>query len=324
LGVGVEGGVTGKGASIRIIDDIVKDAEQALTETAMEKIWRWLSGTFSSRNSAEGGEVKEIFCATLWGERDPQYILQQTEGKDWYILSMPVYNEEKDEMLCGELLSKKAFLKLKARMSVDPRTKTIFFANYMCLAIDDNEAKVFPRSSMLTYSKVPTEIINEKEVMQGWTFAIIDTADEGKDYFAMPIFQVVLPYVYLIDCIFDQQNLTIQESQVISKTKEYKIRKIVVETNSAGAYFKRRLDVLLPGIEIYGQWSKTNKIARILSMAGIVKYYFRFPENPNPTTGRFMTQVYRLMKTSKKEDDAPDSLSAAAAHLESHYEMFKE
>ena len=65
LGVGVGGGVTGKGATLRIIDDLVKDIEDALSPTSMEKKWRWLSGTFSSRNSAEEGEVKEIFCATL-------------------------------------------------------------------------------------------------------------------------------------------------------------------------------------------------------------------------------------------------------------------
>jgi len=36
-----------------------------------------------------------------------------------------------------------------------------------------------------------------------------------------------------------------------------------------------------------------------------------------------MKQVYRLLKTSKKEDDAPDSLAGSAMHLEAQYEMFK-
>jgi len=323
LGVGVTGGVTGKGATLRIVDDIVKDAEQAMSEVALEKIWRWFSGTFSSRNSAEAGEVKEIFCATLWGERDPQAILEETEGEEWYILSMPIYNAETDKMLCDELMGREAFEKLKKRMLVDSQTRMIFYANYMCEAISDNENKAFPMSSLKTYKNIPTEIIDGKTVMQGWTFAVIDTADEGADYFAMPLLQVVEPYIYLFDAIFDQENLTIQESQILSKTKEQSIRKIVCETNSAGAYFKRRITKLLPGIEIYGQWSKGNKMARILSMAGIIKYFFRFPENPNPTTEKFMNQVYRLLKTSKKEDDAPDSLAGGAAHLEAHFGMFK-
>jgi len=325
LGVGVNGLVTGKGATLRIMDDIVKGADQALSDTAMDKLWIWLTGTFSSRNSeSEAGEVREIFCATLWGELDPQFRLEETEGDEWYVVSMPVYNAETDEMLCEKILSKKAFVKLKSRMLVDSRTRMIFYANYMCEAIGDNENKAFPRSECKTYKQIPTEVIDGKEVMQGWTFAFADTADEGTDNFAMPILQVIPPYVYLIDSIFDQENLTIQESQVLSKSKEQTIRKIVVETNSSGAYFKRRITELLPGVEIYGQWSKANKMARILSMSGIIKYYFRFPENPNPTTEKFMNQVYRLLKTSKKLDDAPDSLSGAAAHLESHFGMFKE
>jgi predicted phage terminase large subunit-like protein len=325
LGVGVSGGVTGKGATLRIMDDIIKDAEQALNETALEKIWIWLSGTFSSRNSAEGGEVKEIFCATLWGERDPQSILEQTEGDEWYILSMPVFDADKDEMLCDDLLSKKAFVKLKARMCVDSRTKMIFYANYMCKAIDDNESKAFPRSSIKTYKDIPTETINEsgETKEQGWTFAIIDPADEGTDYFSMPIFQVLTDEVYLKDAIFDQENLTIQESQVVAKVKEHKIGVLFIETNNAGAYFVRRMRELLPHVEIMGFWSKSNKMARILSYAGIIKLFFRFPESPNPTTERLMNQLFRLMKTSKKEDDAADSVAGAARYLESHYSMFK-
>lgn len=328
LGVGVSGIVTGKGATLRIIDDIVKGAEQALSDTAMDKLWVWLAGTFSSRNSAEGGEVKEIFCATLWGERDPQFILIETEGDEWFVLSMPVYDSKTDTMLCDSLLSKKEYLKLKKRAEVDSRTKSIFHANYLCVAIDDNESKAFPRSSIKTYKTIPTEVIKEndieKVVEQGWTFMVNDTADEGKDYFAGPIFQIVGNYVYLKDTIFDQENLTVQESQVQSKVKEHKVGKLVIETNNAGAYFRRRVQELIPALEIFGQWSKSNKMARILSMVGIIKLYFLFPENPNPDTERYMNQVFRLLKTSTKEDDAPDSLSIAAAHLELHYGLFRE
>jgi len=328
LGVGVNGLVTGKGATLRIMDDIVKGADQALSDTAMDKLWIWLTGTFSSRNAAEEEEVREIFCATLWGERDPQYRLQETEGDEWYILSMPVYDSELDEMLCEDLLSKKAFVKLKARMLVDSRTKGIFYANYMCEAIDDNEAKAFPRSSLKFYKYLPTKTINEngteKEIPQGWLFSFIDTADEGMDNFAMPIFRVIGDLVYLVDCIFDQENLTIQLSQVASKLKEHgRFGEIVVETNSAGAFFKRTLEDNHPDTPFFGQWSKANKMARILSYAGIIKLYYRFPENPNPNVERFMKQVYRLLKTSKKEDDAPDSLAGSAMHLEAQYEMFK-
>jgi len=61
---------------------------------------------------------------------------------------------------------------------------------------------------------------------------------------------------------------------------------------------------------------------RIIGMAWLIKANFYFPENPNPTVAKFMKQVYRLMKTSKKDDDAPDSLSGAAFHLDDTYKLF--
>lgn len=316
LGVGVEGGVTGKGATLRIMDDLVKDAAQALNDTALNKIWVWLSGTFSSRNSAEEGDVKEIFCATLWGENDPQYILQLTEGDEWYILSMPIYDAEKDEMLCPDFMSKQAFEKLKKRMLVDSRTTMIFHANYMCEAISDNESKVFAKSSLQYYDKLPEE--------EYFTIGQIDPADEGDDHFAFPIARVYGNYVYIVDAIFDQENLTLQEPKVQAKHKEHKFGEVVVETNNAGAYFKRRLEELMPDLNTYGKWAKSTKMPRIIQYAGLVKLYFRFPNNPTPALQKLMLQLWKLKSTSKKEDDAGDSIAGLAAHLERHYGIFNE
>jgi len=326
LGVGVGGGVTGKGATIRIIDDIIKDAEVALSDTALSKIWVWLSGTFSSRNAAKGGDVKEIFCATIWGEQDPQMILEATEPDEWYILSMPIYDANIDQMLCPDMMSKESYLKLKKRMEVDSRTKMIFQANYHCVAISDNESKVFPISSLKRYTTFPPSEKDEQgDVIQNWwVVSAIDTADEGKDSFSMPITRVYGNRVYLIDAVFDQQNLTLQEPEVIGKTKEHKISNFVIETNNFGAYFIRRIRELLPEVEIFGRYSKGNKMARILANAGLIKLYFYFPENPSPALQRLMNQTCKLMKTSTKEDDGPDSLALLSSYLEKYHGMFKE
>jgi predicted phage terminase large subunit-like protein len=228
---------------------------------------------------------------------------------------MPIYNEDQDKMLCESLMSKKEFEKLKARMCLESHTRMIFLANYMCKAVQDDENLIFPHKSIKTYKAIPED--------EGWIFAVADTADEGLDFFAMPIFKIIGNKVYLIDCIFDQNNLTIQEDQVVSKAKEHNIRKILVETNSAGAYFKRRLQSLLDNIEVYGQYSKANKISRILSYSGIIKNHFLFPENPTPIVSKFINRVFGIMKTSKKDDDAPDALAIGAAHLEIHYNLFE-
>jgi len=183
--------------------------------------------------------------------------------------------------------------------------------------VTELEGQVFSESSLKRYKYFP-------ENMEYFTVAFADTADEGEDYFAMPIGRVYGSNVYITDAIFDQENLTIQEGQLQSKVKEHKISTLAIETNNAGAYFTRRMRELLPIVDIFGQYSKSNKMARILANAGLVKLYFYFPENPNPTLERFMIQVYRLMKTSTKEDDAPDALTGLAAYLEKYHGLFRE
>jgi PBSX family phage terminase large subunit len=183
--------------------------------------------------------------------------------------------------------------------------------------IQDLEGAVFPDRSIKRYKEFP-------ENMEYFTIAFVDSADEGTDNFAMPIARVYGDRIYITDAIFDQYNLTIQEGQVQSKVKEHHISVMVVETNSFGAYFIRRLRELLKGVEIFGQYQKANKMARILANSGLIKTYFYFPEKPNDTLQAFMNQVFSLLKDSKDRDDAPDSLAGLCAYVEKFHGLFKD
>jgi predicted phage terminase large subunit-like protein len=183
--------------------------------------------------------------------------------------------------------------------------------------ISELEGQVFSEGSLKRYRDLPDN-------MEYFTIAYVDSADEGKDHFAMPIARVYGNRVYIIDCIFDQENLTIQEGQVIGKVKEHRISTLAIETNSFGAYFSRRIRELLPEVEVFGMFSKTNKMGRILANAGLIKAYFYFPEKPNPALQKFMDQTVKLLKTDKEEDDAADSLSGLSAYLEKYLQLFRE
>lgn len=182
--------------------------------------------------------------------------------------------------------------------------------------ITELEGQVFPDSSLKRYREFPQD-------QNYYVAAFADTADEGADHFAMPIARVYGDQVYIIDCIFDLENLTIQEGQVHGKVKEHRISNLCVETNAAGAYFSRRLRELIPEVQIFGQFSKMNKMSRILAQAGLIKHYFYFPVNPNPTLQAYMDQVMALLKDSKDKDDAPDSLAGLSAYLEKYMGLFK-
>lgn len=67
IAAGVGGGITGEGATIGIIDDPVKNSEEADSKVYREKAWEWYATTFSTR--FERGAV-EVICQTRWHEDD--------------------------------------------------------------------------------------------------------------------------------------------------------------------------------------------------------------------------------------------------------------
>jgi len=74
LPAGIGGPITGKGAHILVIDDPVKNAEEADSADAREKIWQWYLSTAYSR-LAPGGGV--LVIQTWWHDDDLAGRLQQ-------------------------------------------------------------------------------------------------------------------------------------------------------------------------------------------------------------------------------------------------------
>lgn len=95
---GVGGGITGMGAHVLIIDDPVKDSEQANSEVYQEKVWDWFSSTAYTRLMPGGGV---LIILTRWHENDlAGKILARMktgEGENYRVLSFPAV-AEKDEI----------------------------------------------------------------------------------------------------------------------------------------------------------------------------------------------------------------------------------
>lgn len=67
IGDGIGGGFTGKPGHIFLIDDPIKNAEEALSATTKESHWAWYQSTCKTRMAANSGQ---IIMATSWAEDD--------------------------------------------------------------------------------------------------------------------------------------------------------------------------------------------------------------------------------------------------------------
>jgi hypothetical protein len=114
---GVGGGITGKGASLLVIDDPVKNAEEAGSEVIQLKQLEWWISTARTRLEHRAGC---ILVMTRWHEADlaGQLLAREAEegGEHWELLNLPAYAEgpddplgrEEGDVLCSELFPKES------------------------------------------------------------------------------------------------------------------------------------------------------------------------------------------------------------------------
>ena len=100
--VGIGGGITGQGADLLIIDDPVKNREEAESKTTQDKIAAEYQSTLYTRLHP-GAAI--IIVMTRWHEDDlcGRLLAQQEDGDTWEVLSLPAIAESADDALGREI-----------------------------------------------------------------------------------------------------------------------------------------------------------------------------------------------------------------------------
>ena len=89
--VGVGGSLTGTPVDLGIIDDPIKDAVEANSDTYRERVWAWYTDVFLTRlhNSS-----KQILILTRWHSDDLAGRLLELEPEKWTVVSIPAIRED--------------------------------------------------------------------------------------------------------------------------------------------------------------------------------------------------------------------------------------
>lgn len=125
IAAGVGGSITGEGANLFIIDDPIKNSEEADSERVRENVWEWYQSTAFTRLEP-GGAM--IVIMTRWHEDDliGRLLREDEERHEWTRIRLPAFAEEGDplgrrvgEPLWPERYSKKDLERI--RETVGPR-----------------------------------------------------------------------------------------------------------------------------------------------------------------------------------------------------------
>jgi len=129
--VGRGGSITGRGADMLIIDDLIKDAEEAESPTIREKCWEWFTKVAMTRLMTVGAGV--VIVMTRWHEDDvvgrltdpSNSCYSESEAKKWKVINLPAIAIPSDPLgrEVGEALWPERFPLefLNAQKTLNPR-----------------------------------------------------------------------------------------------------------------------------------------------------------------------------------------------------------
>lgn len=95
-GVGVGGPATGKGADVILLDDVLKNREEADSPIYRANLIGWYKGVVRTRLQP-GGSIALI--QTRWGTSDfVQWLLSETAHENWEVISLPAIALDNDPL----------------------------------------------------------------------------------------------------------------------------------------------------------------------------------------------------------------------------------
>jgi conserved hypothetical protein len=301
------GTATGFGADLIVIDDLIKNSEEAYNSNVLEKHIDWFTNTMLSRT--EKG-FKLIIIMTRWASNDlAGFILSNYD--DVVHINYKAINDDGTPLDEGTLSLEDFEFKTKNM------AKEIVYANYQQEPIDI-KGRLY--SEFKTYVDLPKEKIVKIS-------AYCDTADTGDDFLCNIIYADCKDSAYILDVIYTKEAMEITEPLVAEAYKKFNVNVADIESNNGGRAFARNIERITRDKGNYKtviKWfhQSGNKIARILSNSAWVNNNIYMPIDWKNKWGEFAKDIISYQKEGKnKHDDGPDALTGVAEKTINRNEM---
>lgn len=308
LATSPSGTATGFGASLLLIDDIIKNSEEAYNENVKDKIWDWYTNTMLSRLE-QGG--KQIIVMTRWATDDLAGRIMNScdlDGQKYIHINMKALQSD-GSMLCEELCDHNKFIQISKNMSAD-----IIAANYQQEPIDI-KGRLY--ESFKLYDSIPKDK-NGNCLFTG-IHSYCDTADKGEDFLCNIIYGIYNNEAYVLDVVYTDEAMEVTEELVAASLYDNKVNLAIIESNNGGRGFARSVERILKEkyhsnkTKIKPIHQSANKEARILSNATWVMNHIYFPSNWKHKWPEYYTAMIKYQRQGKnKHDDAPDATTGVA------------
>lgn len=229
---GVGGPATGKGFHLGIIDDPLKNSEEAASDTIREKQKDWYRSTFSTREEP-GGAV--VVIMTRWHEDDlAGWLLAHEAGNDdeperWHVVNMPAIADqaplrlpatctvEEDDRPVGEALCIERYPLPKLR-EIERRLGSYFWNALFQQRPGPRDGEFFKREWFKIVRVLPARC----RLVRYWDKA----ASEGKGAYSAGVLMAVSPdnRYFVVDVVRGQWSAGQREAVILQTAQMDRLR----------------------------------------------------------------------------------------------------
>lgn len=296
---------TGIGANFVIVDDIIKNNEEAANELVKDKHWEWYNNTLVQRMERPR---KQILIMTRWASDDLVGRTLEKKADKCHLITYKAVQAD-GSMLCDEIMTAEEYKDVISEMGAD-----IASANYQQEPID-LKGRLY--SSFKTYDKIPVD--NYGNSLFEGVYSYTDTADEGDDFLCTIIWGMYMREAYVLDVYYTKAGMEETEPETAKRFHEFQVGRARIESNNGGSGFARNVLRILS--ETYRsnytdiKWfhQSKNKNARILSNATFVMNHIYYPINWKDRWPEYHNAMIRYQREGEnRHDDAPDCTTGVA------------
>lgn len=310
---GVGGGITGMGGEYIIIDDPVKNREEANSATYRGKVWDWYTSTLYTRREKDACILVTL---TRWHEDDlAGRLLERMKepGADqWTILSLPAICEDDpppyDIRKPGEALWPGKY-DIKELQSIKSTVGTYDWSALYQQRPQPAEGAIFKREWMQnTYKALP----HMQMAIQSWDLPFVKSANSAKC--AGLVLGRNGSCIYVLDVVNDKMEFTdtVQAIRLLS-AKHPKARAKVIENKANGPALVSLLQKEVPGmVEFNPRGSKEERAISVTPYFEAGNVFF-----PDPTVAPWVHDLIEdlLSFPSGKYKDTTDAMVQGILYL---------
>lgn len=242
---GAGGPLTGKGFKVGIVDDLIKNNEEAMSQTIRKKHQDWFQSTFTTRGEPDSAIIAIM---TRWHDDDLIGWLEKTQGEQWEVINFPALAEKGDvlgrkegEALWPDRYPKSKLLELKNDLG------SYWWAAMYQQRPTPEGGGIIKREWWKYYSVAPAKIRQSF-----WSWDTASKTGEENDYSVGQLWAVCDNGYYLLKVVRDRMEYPDLKRAIVNHFNANPSNGVLIEDKTSGQSVIQDLkrDTRLPIIAI--------------------------------------------------------------------------